>query len=388
MIKFAVPYNGDPKLIDIVIEQYPEFTESFFGNFGIDNFGGGRAQNDSIVNSSKQLRYVVSKLKDNKIDFNYVINNTSLMNDEFTPTYLCKFNSFVKKLIDFGVTKITLSNPFLIQHVKSLFPAIKISASVNLKTRSVEEVKYLIQLGCDEATLHYDLIKNFKELKAIRLTTDMLLKLIPNDLYIMNCPWQKGHTRMQASHSKYKEFVTPYFSYYRNKCVKIRTIHPEQIFMGKWIAPQDIEQYTAIGYNNFKILDRLATTNWILNVMRIYIEQKKSSNLEEILGTYGRKTNIDTYIAGIDETTYPIERLEAVPCITQEKGIPYWFSEKHLLNCSNCHLCQSIIDKQIVFPENVRNISISNNEIWQNKITKRNFIELLNSSKSQRISYK
>lgn len=388
MIKFAIPYNGDMKLVDKVLDQYSEYIESFFGNLGIDEFGGGRAQNDTILNSSEQLRIIISKLDNYQIDFNYVINNTSLMNDEFTPEYMNRFDMFIKKLVTLGVKKITLSNPFLIQHVKSFFPKLKISASVNLKTRSVDEVKYLEKLGCDEATLHYDLIKDFKELKAIRQETDMLLKLIPNDLYIMNCPWQKGHTRMQASHSKLKEQATPYFSYYRNKCVKIRAIHPEQIFMGKWIAPQDIKKYTDIGYYNFKLLDRLATTEWILNVINIYIEQKRSNNLEEILGTYGRKSNIATYASGVDDATYPIDDLELVPDITQSEGHPYWFLDKHQFNCLNCNLCQSFVEKQLSFPENVRDMTIQNNENWQNRITKRNFIVQLNSSNSQRISYK
>ena len=271
MIKFAVPYNGYLDLIDKALNMYSEYIESFFGNLGVDNFGGGRAQTKEILNTTLQLKTIISKLDTYEIDFNYVINNTSLMNEEFEPEYISKFDSFLRNLIKIGVKKITLSNPFLIRHVKTNFPELKISASVNLKTRSVDEVKYLVSLGCDEATLHYDLIKNFKELKLIRKEINMPLKLIPNDLYIMNCPWQKGHTRMQGSHSKIKDISTPYFSYYRNKCVQIRNIEPEQIYKGKWIAPCDIKEYVSIGFSNFKLLDRLASTEWILNVIKIYI---------------------------------------------------------------------------------------------------------------------
>lgn len=389
MIKFAVPYNGDINLIDEVLKKYEPYVESFFGNLGIDDFGGGRAQNATIISTEEMLKKITRKLNAKNIDFNYVINNTSLLNDEFKDEYINKFKKFLHKLIQLGVRKITLCNPYLIKIAKSSFPELKISASVNFKTRSVEEIKYLIDLGCDEATLHYDLIKDFKKLKEIRKETDMLLKLIPNDLYIMNCPWQKGHTRMQGSHSKNKDVKTPYFSYYRNKCVNIRNIHPEEIYMGKWIAPNDISKYVEIGYENFKLLDRLASTEWILNAMNIYIKQERTTHLEEILGTYGCECNIGSAAEELKDSdnVYPREKLESVPSINYECN-EYWFSDSHKFNCGRgCNLCKKMSDEGLSFPEDIRESYLENNRQWQNKVTKLDFIEKLNKQSAKRIEY-
>lgn len=175
MMKFALPYNGDMDFIDQSLYMYGNYIESYFGNLGIDDFGGGRAQTQNIVKQENELKAILDKLNAAGIDFNYVINNNGLMNEEFTEKYQERYLRFINKLVDLGIRKVTLSN---------------------LKTRSWEELEYLIHLGIDEATLHYDLIKNFAELIRIRSKTDLLLKLIPNDLYISNCPWQKGHTRM------------------------------------------------------------------------------------------------------------------------------------------------------------------------------------------------
>ena len=41
MIKFALPYNGDMEFIDQSLSKYGNYIESYFGNLGIDDFGGG-----------------------------------------------------------------------------------------------------------------------------------------------------------------------------------------------------------------------------------------------------------------------------------------------------------------------------------------------------------
>lgn len=389
MIKFALPYNGDMDFIDQSLYKYGNYIESYFGNLGIDDFGGGRAQTKNIVKQENELKAILDKLNAAGIEFNYVINNNGLMNEEFTEKYQERYLKFINKLVDLGIRKVTLSNPYLIRYTKQKLPALKISASVNLKTRSWEELEYLIQLGIDEATLHYDLIKNFAELIRIRSKTDILLKLIPNDLYISNCPWQKGHTRMQGSHSKHKEAKTPYFSYYRNKCVNIRNLRPEEIYSGKWIAPADIPKYMEIGYKNFKLLDRLATTEWIMKSIQIYIEQSRTSHLEEILGTYGSKSNIHTAVTDgpLEQALYPRDQLELIPEISHVDN-KFWYSADHTDNCTHCTLCRHVADMGLIYPEDKREQYIENNRRWQSRITKLPYIKELNLGEVQRIEYK
>lgn len=389
MIKFALPYNGDMNFIDQSLFKYGNYIESYFGNLGIDDFGGGRAQTQNIVKQENELKAILDKLNAAGIEFNYVINNNGLMNEEFTEKYHERYLKFIKKLVDLGIRKVTLSNPYLIKYTKQELPALKISASVNLKTRSWEELEYLIQLGIDEATLHYDLIKNFAELIRIRSKTDILLKLIPNDLYISNCPWQKGHTRMQGSHSKHKETKTPYFSYYRNKCVNIRNLRPEEIYSGKWIAPVDIPKYMEIGYKNFKLLDRLATTEWIMKSIEIYLEQSRTFHLEEILGTYGSKSNIHAAVSDgpLEQALYPRDQLELIPEISHVDN-KIWYSADHTDNCMHCALCRHAADKGLIYPEDKREQYIENNRRWQSRITKLPYIKALNIGEIQRIEYK
>ncbi|UTR16384.1 U32 family peptidase [Salipaludibacillus sp. LMS25] len=393
--KFAIPYNGDEKLIDEVISDYLPFVESFYGSFGLDKFGGGRAQKENFIKSKEELKQIIKKLERNNIEFNYVINNTSLMNKEFQPDFIKEFKSFISLLISLGVKIVTLCNPYLISLTKEFFPEIKISASVNFKIRSLDELQYTAQLGCDEVTLHYDILKNFSVLKQIRKNSNMLLKLIPNDIYIKECPWQKGHTRMQGAHSRNKSFKTPYFSYFRNKCVNIRNYRPEEVLKAMWIPPINIDKYTKIGYTHFKLLDRLATTKWILRVLKSYIDKTDTYRLEEIMGTYGVTSNIKKEIDSLskNDPPYPKEKLEVIPHInfTKEKNINiinFWSSDSHPLDCGNCSMCYEMVNGVLEYPENMRETARRNNQEWQESITKLKFIEKLNNSYIQRIEYK
>ncbi len=391
-VKFTMPFNGDKELIDKSISNYPNYIDSFYGSFKIGNYGGGRALKNNYLFSKEEIRIIIHKLENENITFNYVINNGNLLNREFSKNYLSEYNKFLKLLIRQGIKLITLSNPFLIEYTKDNFPDIKISGSANLKVRSYEEAKYILNIGCDELTLHYDILKNFAELKKIKKSFNVKIKLIANDLYIKDCPWQKGHTRMQSAHGRNNGFNTPYFSYYRNKCVNIRNFFPNEIYKAMWIIPQNITKYINIGYNHFKLLDRLASTEWNLRVLKTYVEMQPVNNIEEILGTYGRShtTNIPDY--SVSNIPYPINILEAIPKIdskvSNKKIIDYWYSDKHNQICGSCSLCDKLVSENIVYPIELRRKAIENNKKWQSEITKLSFIEKLNNSKIKRIEYK
>lgn len=397
--KFSVPYNGDLRFVDIIISDFKQWVDSFYGSFGIDEFGGGRAQKKVFIDSFGELKRIIKKLSKHNINFIYVINNTNLMNREFNKTYIKKYFNFLKKLKKIGVKIITLSNPYLIKVTKEKFPDIQIQGSVNLKIRSKAEVIYALGLGCDEITLHYDLLKNIPELIKIRQITNKTLRLIPNDIYIMNCPWQKGHTRMQGAHSRIKNSKTPYFSYYRNKCVNLRHYYPEEIFKAMWFPPEHIDNYINIGYKHFKLLDRLATTHWNIRSLKAYIDKKSPDNLELILGTYGRASNIEKFLPLVssNDTPYPIEKLELVPKIkniNHERSktlLNIWYSPHHQystpLGCNSCEICKHLSKINLSFPKKKREIAKKNNRIYQKEITKLEFIEKLNNSYVQRINY-
>jgi len=385
-----MPYNGDQKIIDIVSSDYTDHVASFYGSVGSDPFGGGRALKNAQQQTLGSLRRIISHLDKKGIEFNYVINNTNMMNRECSHEYREQFRQFLLELQSAGVRTVTLSNISFIAFTKEVMPDWKISASVNLKTRTPEEVRFLVSLGCEEITLYYSVLKDVKALKQIRAETDIDLKLIPNDVHVMDCPWQKGHTRMQGAHSRKKEFTTPYFSYYRNKCVSLRHVKPEEILKAMWIPPDQLWRYEALGYDYFKLLDRLASTEWNIRALDTYIQAKPCNSLERVLGTYGAATTKETpeTVAG-DASPYPREKLEVIPSISSEKAsdtFSFFLDKKHPSPCGRCSVCSKAVDSIVEFSEEARMQAIENNRLWRSTITKPSFIESLEGG-SKRIQY-
>ena len=391
--KFCMPFNGDPNLVDIIISKYSDHVSSLYGSLGKDAFGGGRALNPNQESTIENVKSLTSKLRNHGIDFNYVINNTDMLNREFLPQYRKTFDDFLENLWANGVKIITLSNFFFIEYTKHHFKDIKISASVNLKTRSVEEVEFLVELGCEEITLHYDILKNSKTLKKIRdKFPNIDFKLIVNDVYIMNCPWQKGHTRMQGAHSRNNGFNTPYFSYYRNKCVNLRHYKPDEVFKAMWIPPEQLYRYEDLGYNHFKLLDRLASTEWNIRALNAYLNKKSLSDTETILGTCGdMHTNSPVEPLKSVDPPYPRRKLEVIPSIntdnkTHDKVFEFFLDDQHPQRCGSCQGCSLASDSTLNFSDSHTEQAKKNNQEWQDKITKLEFIQNLQNY-SVRIKY-
>lgn len=382
MPRFCMPFNGDRRLVDTIVADYRAHVPSFYGSLFHDGLGGGRVLDHEHPQTIDDLAPIVKTLASHGIEFNYVASSTHAMNREFDPEYQRSYLGFISAIRGIGVSIVTLANITLIELTRHHFPNLRVSASVNLRTRTPQDVSYLLDLGCDEITIHYDIFKNAAALKDIRSLTSIDLKLIPNDVFIMSCPWHKPHTRMQAAHTRDKNLNTPYFNYYRNKCVNLRHHKPDEVFKAMWIAPSSLAAYERLGYDYFKLLDRHATTDWNLRVLDAYL-QGADTSLELILGTYGARitTTVPEPCLPADNP-YPTKHLEVIPGIRttspqSTSAIKYFLDPKHPQECGACSICGQATQADVMFSPQHRDLAILNNRTWQSSITKPEFINSL-----------
>ncbi|MCP4103072.1 MAG: hypothetical protein GY750_16880, partial [Lentisphaerae bacterium] len=179
-----------------------------------------------------------------------------------------------------------------------------------------------------------------------------------------------------------------------NKCVNIRHYKADEILKAMWIPPTGLENYIDIGYTHFKLLDRLATTNWNIKCLDAYIKQAPVANFEEIAGTYGDicTNKVPAEYHPKDDEIYPRSKLEIIPKIDSSKGSSvesqkYYISPQHPNSCAGCDICKNVTKEIIFFDSKKRLQAIKNNKKWQNYITKREFIERLNGDYEQHIKY-
>ena len=130
----------DLRLVETVLSDYRDYVPSFYGSLFRDGLGGGRVLDHSHPQTLHDLKAIVAALSSKGIEFNYVVSSTHALNREFDPAYRKGFLDFVSSVRAIGVSIVTLANVTLIELTRSEFPDLRISASVNPRTRTPADV--------------------------------------------------------------------------------------------------------------------------------------------------------------------------------------------------------------------------------------------------------
>jgi len=89
-----------------------------------------------------------------------------------------------------------------------------------------------------------------------------------------------GHASQLAQNNRQPQ---AFFDFYLWQCTRRRLLHPEQLLMSRWIRPEDLPAYEALGFDEFKIIDRSRSTDWLLRATRAYAARRHEGNLLDIL---------------------------------------------------------------------------------------------------------
>lgn len=281
-MKLSVPVNWDLKLLDNTIgEGYP--ISDFYGSSPLLITGSGRpfwSFRERITD--RQISEFIHEVHRAGAKFTYLLNAPCFGNREFEKKWRKKLIRMLNQLSDFGVDRLTISSPYLLQIIKDKFPHFLLSVSIISQVDSVRKVKFFENMGVDQINVHYMCNRDFERLKNIRRSTGLSLQLLLNDFCLLNCPSRIFHYNISGHASQPgggKVFLDPYLL----QCTIKRLESPIEMMRSPWIRPEDINAYENIGYDSFKIAGRTRTTEWITNAVRAYASRSYPGNLIDIL---------------------------------------------------------------------------------------------------------
>lgn len=356
-IKFDVPYNWDPKIIDYYID-YSSKIKMVYGR-AEDGFPQWRKTNNNIdlINIKNQ----VIKLNKNKIPFNYILNWSSHNNKEYDKKYLDSFIDHIKSLKDMGISIVTIGNPFLIEAAKKRVPDIKISVSVMLEIDCLAKLKQILELWIDYITISKTLLKNFDWLEKISnfmKNTDQKceIMLLANDPCLDYCPYTNYHNNV-ISHNVFNNIENK--SFCRLQCTKQFLIKPEKIIGASFIRPEDLWEYYKHWYSIIKLCDRKQTTDRLIKMSSAYFKRSYDWYLSDIMAPwsnfgkkYPRPKLIEKENINTDWISKYREYLRFSPLIKNKdlnwyleiwiKNKRYWCSNE---NCAICWYCENLATK-------------------------------------------
>lgn len=283
-MKLSVACNFDESLLE-GLTQYPVYE--IYGKLTTDYFGGGRPSFYLPEVDKAGLERFVHKTHENNLEFNYLLNASSMGNLEYTRQGQKKMEAMLDWLDDLGVDSITVANVFFLRLVKRRHPRLKVRVSAHRYTDTPRKVRFWVENGADcvvvsEVNIH----REFKILEAMqRAASGVDLQLIVNNWCRQDCAIAGSHAvgLSAGSQSGNKGFPLDYCSLV---CNQLRLREPVNYLRANWIRPEDLHHYEELGYHNFKIVERNTPTQILLERVRAYAARCYDGNLLDLVQNY------------------------------------------------------------------------------------------------------
>lgn len=284
-MKLSVAANWDPDLLD-GLADIPEVT-SIYAKLPFDVVGGGRA---GIVIPSVDWDFAAAYIDtahQRKLSFCYLINAPCLGNLEQTEQGKKQILSLVGQLVDMNVDSVSIANLAVVALVRRNFPTLAIRGSVLSWPTNLPRLKYQESLGIDPLIIPYsEFNRDFNMLPKIRAGLSCGMQLFVNVSCIYNCHYLGEHANSVGHASQVSQNTqqpNSFLDFYLWQCTRRRLLHPELMLMSRWIRPEDLSRYEAMGFDEFKIIDRSRSTAWLLRATRAYADRHYCGNLLDIL---------------------------------------------------------------------------------------------------------
>lgn len=246
--RFSLEANYDPELVPQLAGYR---VDEVYGKFPTDGINGGRPRHLATPLSETDLQSYIRLLDQHGIAFNYLLNGACFGNREWTRSWQKRMTDLLTKLGEWGVRRVTVSTPFLLELVKRRFPEFKVRVGIYAQVDTPRRARFWEELGADAIVLEsFSINRNFRRLAAIRQAVRCDLELIANHVCLMNCPMPTYHQNGFAHAAD--ETSTLFIDYCFMRCSRLRLQDPSQFIKSAWIRPADLAVYEAMGDTSFK----------------------------------------------------------------------------------------------------------------------------------------
>lgn len=284
-MKLSVAANWDLDLLD-GLGAIPEVT-SIYAKLPFDIIGGGRA---GIVVPTVDWDFAKNYIRlahEQGLSFCYLLNAPCLGNLEQTEDGKKQILALIEKLVAMEVDSVSIANLAVVTLVRRNFPDLPIRGSVLSWPTNLQRLHYQQSLGVDPLILPYsEFNRDFNMLPKIRAGLSCGMQLFVNVSCIYNCHYLAEHAASVGHASQIQhngQQVKSFLDIYLWQCTRRRLLHPELFLTSRWIRPEDLHMYEAMGYEEFKIIDRSRSTKWLLRATKAYANRRYAGNLLDIL---------------------------------------------------------------------------------------------------------
>jgi len=286
-MNLRVSTNWDPALVEPLAAI--GVVEELYGKMAFDAVGGPRPGFLLPQVTREQVADFVRVCHEHGLKFNYLLNALSLGNVQYSREGFDRIVELIKWVAEIGCDTATVGMPFMVRMVKTHAPRLKVKVSTVARVNTAQMARRYEDMGVDEIIVDENINRNFYMLRAIREAVDCELELIVNCCCMWPCPAMADHV-ISDGHASQEHLMRShcYLQLPHFCCTRERFSNPVEIVKARWIRPEDLAEYEAIGYRKFKVVERFKNTRALLHHTTAYANRRHDGNLLELLSLPNR----------------------------------------------------------------------------------------------------
>jgi collagenase-like PrtC family protease len=282
-MRLSVACNFDEELLE-KLDGYPVYE--LYGKVSKDYAGGGRPSFYLPNVDRPMVERFVRETHRRGIEFNYLLNASCMGNTEYTREGQREIRRTLDWVSEIGCDSVTVGNILLLQIIKRCYPSLKVRISAHRFTDSPRKARFWEDHGADCIVLNETAFaREFGALKAIRAAVSCDLSLIVNNSCRQDCAIAGTHASSMGHGSQYqrgRKRALP-LDYHMLFCLDYRFREPVNFVRANWIRPEDLHHYEALGFDNFKIVERNTPTAELIKRVDAYANRRFDGNLLELV---------------------------------------------------------------------------------------------------------
>ncbi|MBN1760166.1 MAG: U32 family peptidase [Chitinispirillaceae bacterium] len=334
MISFSAPTIWSNDLLDYYA-SLP--VHEVFGSLPFGPVGSGRAMFTLPKVDKRRAEEHIAYARTRGIAFNYILNAPCLGNMEFDAITHRKLIDYLSWIESTGAESVTVTIPYLIRIIKEQFPRLRVKISVIAGVNNVQALRAFERLGADEINIDYMSNRDFGSLAVLRDTASVDLTLLANDLCLYHCPYRQYHYNLVGHSTQENHFLDgAYFDFCMISCTIDKYSRPEEIIRARWIRPEDLSRYGALGFTRFKLSGRNMSSEWLRRMVGAYATRSYNGNLADLLSgtSFDARGTVHYYIDNKALDGFLDHFSDLQSCST---------------SCVSCGYCKQVADRVITF---------------------------------------
>lgn len=345
-IRYSLGFNFDPKLITGLIEANEKYgrdsrIEEVFGALPDCPISSARPTSKIPALSWEEFARQILFLRNSQIAFNFLLNTAQRLDSLLVGS----LKTYLKRLADVGVNRLTVGTPDLCAAVKDFSPRFHVTISITYGIHSPEKLLQAEAAGADAIYLDGVYVnRDFDLLRVLLKQANVECRLYANMSCLSRCPVVGKHYAIFSGAQS--ELTSPRNDAFFAGCSMVKLSNPTEWLQMPWIRPEDVSAYASEGVGHFKLADRLAPTSTLLVIAQSYLKRKSPKNLFDLMERDGAKYKL------LSEDPVKTGNHESAPMFVHSERLPTDFiSHFRIQGCKsndlNCEVCVALAQSAV-----------------------------------------